>query len=153
MTERSRALAIEVARRAIEAAERRERAEANPDEVAERLRQAAGEDGQISIDDAVAAVSGDEDTVSFNDLLRRAPAATGRRRALDERLFGKRDEPEPESDPAPEPAQPSGDADGGKGEGEDYPIEYVETADGLVPMRVLDINNPTDHDNTEEKKP
>ncbi|MEK6327491.1 MAG: hypothetical protein AABM66_08220 [Actinomycetota bacterium] len=138
MSKRSRELANDLARRAIAAAERRQRESGapDPDDLAQRLRGAAGADGTLSVDEAVEALTGDGDATSLNDLIREErPAQAARQAAFRERLFG----PDPEQET---PTKPPGDADGGKGEVENHEIEWVQTETEVERMRVFDLDNP-----------
>lgn len=123
MSERSRELAADLARRAIAAAERRQHDAGIPEDVAERLRSAADEDGRLSFDEAVRAVTGAEaPTNSLNAEFQRERQE--RQRQSHERLFG------PQPEPGPPPIKPQGSADGGAGEPGD--AIYEETALGRM---------------------
>lgn len=114
MSKRSQELANDLARRAIAAAERRQRESGalDPDDLAQRLRSAAGTDGTLSVDEAVEALAGNGSPFNpFTDPARLERQAEKQRRDH-ERLFGPGPEPE---DP---PSKPEGDADGGQGEPE-----------------------------------
>lgn len=128
MTARSRELSNEIARRAIAAAARRR---AEPDEVAQRLRDAANENGLLSVDDALGALGGEQPSSggSFNEEIRRQAEDKSRRSAGN--LFG-REEPEPEAS-----GRPQGSADAGRGEPDDAVFE--ETPHGR--MRVFDLDD------------
>lgn len=127
-SDRSRELAADLARRAIEAAEQR-RAEAgppDPDELAARLRGAAGADGRLSVDEAVRAVTGSESDGPVNWLGEYAQ----QKREAHEGL------PRPEPEPAEPPSRPEGTVNAGEGEGD--PGTYESTPHGL--MRTWDLN-------------
>jgi hypothetical protein len=88
--ERNHELAIDLARRAIAAAERRQRESDAPDrdEVAERLRDAAGEDGRLTPEQALEAVTGERAADDPLAAVRAELAA--RERATNARLLGER---------------------------------------------------------------
>jgi hypothetical protein len=119
---RSLELAHDVARRAIEAAERRQAEAGLPDDLAERLRGVADEDGRVTVDQAIEAVTGADGPP--NPL---AAEYRARQEAKNKGVF-----PEPEHvDP---PTRPQGSADGGEGEPEN--AVYETTLDGQR-MRVF----------------
>ena len=131
--DRNHELAADLARRAI-AAERRAAEEAA--DLAERLRGAADQDGRLSVDDAIGALtdsgSNDAPLNPFAEHLNRTDA---KQSWAHERLFGRPSEP---ADPA---TRPEGDADAGKGNVPAAQIEHVQTDEGVRRMEVFDLNN------------
>jgi hypothetical protein len=140
---RSRALSAEIARRAIAAAERRkaEAGTSDPADLIERLRSAAGEDGRLTLDEAVDAVT-------------RPPARpvnpftaeyTERQRQSSELLFG------PEAEPVVPPTRPTGDADGGKGEGDGGTYEWTPGGERMRVWSEAELaNSPTNEGREDE---
>jgi hypothetical protein len=115
--ERNRELAADLARRAIAAAERRQAEAGAPDpgELAERFRGVADEDGRLSVDDAINAVTGSSGPVNPF-----AAEYLERQARANERLGL---EPERSN-------RPQGDGDGGKGE--DGGATYEQTEHGFM---------------------
>ncbi len=90
---RGQEMANELARRAIEAAERAAAEQAGGEKGAERLRRAAAPDGRLSVDEALAALRGEvgESSEPINPLAEEYRAQRdGQAAWVHERLFGQR---------------------------------------------------------------
>lgn len=131
---RRQEMANDLAARAIAAAERRRQEQQEiPADLAGRLASAAGADGRLTVDDALAALS-DEDRKSWNPFA--APEDAPARRARE--LLSRPTEPELDQ-PEPSP-KPEGSADGGEGEaGQLPPPERADDEFG-TPFQPVDLD-------------
>jgi hypothetical protein len=136
--QRSGKLAREVARRSIEAAERRRAEVAGPDpsEIHQRLRATADEDGRVSITDAVAAASGEREPWNPFADPKRLERSQAKNAAMGRNLFPSMNEVDEE--PAPRFA---GSADGGEGEPDPPEDAVFEHTDDGQRFRVWDLDS------------
>jgi hypothetical protein len=137
----NREAAADLARRAIAAAERRE-AGLDAEAIADRLKAAAGEDGRLSRQEAIAAL--EEPAERWNPFADANAREDAKARKAAETIFPSLREIE--SDPPPPDTKPIGSADGGEGTAglEDAVFEWVQTEAGVQSMRVFPLDQPTD---------
>ncbi len=135
---RNQELAVDLARRAIRAAEKRRAEEAGGEAAAERLRDAAGADGRLTPNEALAALGGDRPRpTAFNELLRAPRSRPPSPWPSDAEVA-----PEPET-----PAKPEGSADGGEGEPEEFTFDT--TVDGQR-LRIFDLDDNDTKEGTDQ---
>jgi hypothetical protein len=120
-------LAADLARRAVAAADRRRALEAAGTDAAERLRAVADDDGRLSVEEALGALSR-PNPQPVNPFAAELQRAADKQAAAAERLFGK-----------PEPEEPRAFGDVGAGLGSDgserFDREWIRPPEGPPELR------------------